>query len=194
MSSPTLEYYWLKTLSDGVTVIPQFDFVTGESTRWNANSDELLQVSLVPFTVDLAEKVIRKGTPAIATTNPTFIFRLKPGETAEAGLTGDLTIFDYYKCDICGNEFKHVDGTKYAECPKCGTRDEWYCARCDQYKLEHRVTSKGQVQCLDCDIEMGLNRVVHLKRKTSTTHTCDYFIRTATRTLTVKDNGSVIYE
>jgi len=193
MSSPTLEYFWVK-LTDSKTVIPQFDFRTGKENLWNDNTEALKKVSLVPFTVDLAEKVIKNGIAAIASTNPTFEFVVKPGETVEAGRDNNITYFDYFRCLVCGKEFMHTDSSKFAECPKCGAMDEWFCSRCHEYKTDFKVTNKGQVQCKECDIPVGLDRKRHLRRDSAVSHSCDYFIRSKDRKLIVREDGKVIFE
>lgn len=194
MPQPVLEYFWVKVLQDGKTVIPQFDFETGKENYWSADDVPLSKVMLVPFTAEHAEKVLQNGVPALASTNPSVVFVVKPGESVVAGRDNIITYYDYYECEVCGWKFQHTDGSKFAECPQCHTRDEWYCPRCQEYKTHFRVTKKGQVQCLECDIPVGLDRIKHLHRKSATIHSCDYFIRSSDRRVIVTNDGKIIIE
>jgi len=192
MSQPVLEYYWVKVLQDGKTMIPQFDYETGAENYWNADDVPLSKVLLVPFTADLVEKVIQNGVPAIATTNPPVEFAVEPGEKVEAGRDNIITYYDYFECEVCGWKFLHTDSSKFAECPQCHAKDEWWCPRCQEYKTNFHITKLGQVQCLECDIPVGLDRVRHLSRKSVVLHNCDYFIRSDKKKTVVTCDGKII--
>ena len=194
MSQPVLEYYWIKVLLDGKTIIPQFDFDTGKQNAWGTDNIPLSKVLLKPFDPDLAEKVIASGNPALASTNPTIEFIVEPDDIVEAGIYGTITQTDPFRCDICGWVFMHTDGSKFAKCPQCGSQDDWYCSRCKEFKTEFRITDKGQVQCLDCDIPVGLDRNKKLFRQIDIKHSCDYFVKTQDRQMIVTDDGRIINE
>ena len=194
-TSAVLEYFWCKVLEDKKTIIPQFDFETGKENFWKTDDVPLSKVILMPFSCDLAEKVMKNGVAAVSTLNPTVEFIVYPDEKVEAGRVNELTYFDYFKCDICGWEFRHTNGSKFAECPQCHSTDDWFCSRCHEYKYDFRITDKGQVQCNDCDIPVGLDRTRKMIRKSGCTHTCDYFVRSDSgRKITVKNDGSIISE
>lgn len=195
-TTPVLEYYWVKVLEDGITTIPQFDIESGKQNYWKTDTAPLSKVLYMPFTLELSEKamVANVGVRALATTNPTIEFIVNPGEYVEAGIDGKVTVSDYFKCDICGWKFVYTkkDGSKFAKCPQCGAEDDWYCSRCKEYKHDYRITKKNQVQCLDCDIPIGLDRTKKLIRMQDVKHTCDYFIRTPTRKVTITNEGKII--
>jgi predicted RNA-binding Zn-ribbon protein involved in translation (DUF1610 family) len=195
MSKPVLEYYWVKVLEDGVTSIPQFDPETGKENRWYGDTSPISKVLYVPFTVDLADKVITNGTPAMSTLNPVVEFIVDPSEATfvEAGRDNEITVFDYFVCDVCGWKFQFTkeDGRPFPKCPQCGSEDDWFCSRCNEYKYEYRITEKNQVQCLDCDIPVGLDRTRKMFRMQQENHVCDYFIRTPTRNLTIYNSGNI---
>jgi predicted RNA-binding Zn-ribbon protein involved in translation (DUF1610 family) len=193
MTTPVLEYMWVKVLEDGKTIIPQFDTETGKENFWNADNVPLSKVVLTPFTVDLAEKVMQNGVAALATTNPRIEFLVTPDDKdVESGRDGKITCTDYFVCDICGWKFLHEGKTTFAKCPQCGTQDDWYCSRCKEYKTEYRITKKNQVQCLDCDIPVGLDRTKHLIRMQEVKHTCDYYIKSNNKEIVVTEDGRII--
>jgi predicted RNA-binding Zn-ribbon protein involved in translation (DUF1610 family) len=194
MTKPVLEYMWVKVLEDGKTLIPQFDTETGKENLWNADKVPLSKVMLVPFTIDLAEKVMVNGNAAIASTNPSIEVIVDSEEEVIAGRDNQITYFDYFICDICGWKFQHTDGSKFAKCPQCGAQDDWYCSRCREFKLHFRVTKNNQYQCSECDVPTGLDRTKHLFRMQDIKHTCDYFIRTPTKNVTITDDGRIIIE
>lgn len=196
MSMPVLEYYWVKVLDDGVTTIPQFDIETGKENRWDADQVPLHSVVYMPFDPVLANRVTSNGVPAIPSTNIPIEFKVKEGEEVEAGRDNNITVFDYFECDICGWKFQHINTpeSKFAKCPQCGAEDEWWCSRCNEQKHEYRITKQNQVQCLDCDIPVGLDRKRKLTRKSGVSHTCDYFIRSESRKLTILNDGKIVYE
>lgn len=189
MSKPTLEYFWVKVLPDGKTVIPQFDLETGKQNLWHSDEVELSKVLLVPFSTELANKVIQQGNLAVVSTNPIIELKVESGEQVEAGIDGEITVFDYFECTSCGWKFQYMktEGSKFAECPQCGEKDKWYCSRCEEYKTDFRITERNQVQCLDCEIPTGLDRTETLLRKQAVAHRCDYFIRSDSKTVTVSD-------
>jgi predicted RNA-binding Zn-ribbon protein involved in translation (DUF1610 family) len=195
-SRPILEYFWVKVLEDGTTTIPQFDLETGKENYWKNDNSKLSKVLFMPFTEELAKKVVSNGNLAMANMLPTIEFTVKPDEFVEAGRDNEVCIYDYFKCDICGWEFQYVKtpDSNFAKCPQCGNQDDWYCSRCKEYKTEHRITEKNQAQCLDCDIPIGLDRTKRLIRMQGVKHRCDYFIRSKDRKLTIKYNGNVILE
>jgi len=191
-SKPILEYMWIKVLEDGKTIIPQFDFETGKQNSWNADNVKLSKVKLVPFTNDLANKMIKHGSLAIANTAQSVEMNVN-GEDVVAGIDAEISVTDYYVCDICGWKFKYVKvaNEPFVKCPQCGTSDDWYCSRCGEYKYDYRITKKNQVQCLDCDIPIGLDRTRHLHVEKEVRHICDYFIRTPTRSVTIYSDGNI---
>ncbi len=196
MSKPVLEYYWVKVLEDGKTTIPQFDLVTGNENLWDADNVPLHSVIYMPFTPELANKVTATGTPAVPSTNAPVEFVVKDGEIVVAGRDNKITVFDFFKCDVCNWRFQYVKepGKPFAKCPQCGAEDEWYCSRCHENKHEYRITKLNQVQCLDCDVPTGLDRKKKLIRMQGINHTCDYFIRSENRKMTIVDKGRIIYE
>jgi DNA-directed RNA polymerase subunit RPC12/RpoP len=195
MSQPVLTRQWIKIFSSG-TALPQFDPETGLQNAWGNDSKQLAKVLLVPFSPELASKVLQHGIAALATTDPVVEFVVQPTDTnIEAGLSPDLSIYDPFECDICGTEFPHNDPTKYAQCPQCGATDDWHCSRCNQYKYPpFRIGKRGEVQCPDCDIAVGLDREKKLFRKSYITHIANYFVKCDRCRLTVLDNGKIVIE
>jgi predicted RNA-binding Zn-ribbon protein involved in translation (DUF1610 family) len=123
-------------------------------------------------------------------------FKAHEGDDVEAGRDNNITVFDFFECDICHWRFQFVKtpDQKFAKCPQCGATDEWWCSRCHEQKLDYRITKQNQVQCLDCDIPVGLDRKRKLTRMQGINHTCDYFIRTKDRKVTILNDGKIIYE
>jgi predicted RNA-binding Zn-ribbon protein involved in translation (DUF1610 family) len=193
MTQPVLTHMWVKVYPDD-QALPQFDPETGIQNPWGTEVEQLAKVLLVPFSPELVNKVAQHQIAAIATTDPPVEFIVRSGEHVEAGIDGAVTYYDYFLCDICGWKWQHQDSTKFARCPQCGAADEWFCSRCKTYKETYRVTKKGQVQCLDCDIPVGLDRERHLRRLSDISHSCDYFIRSKDRKVTLRDNGSILVE
>ena len=198
MTQPVLTHYWIKVFADGDTALPQFGPETGKQNQWGIQQDSLSKILLAPFSVELAQKVAQYGTAALATSDPVLEFIVRPSDTnLEAGITGDIHQYEYFQCDICGEKWRHVKTAEhpYAQCPNCKATDDWHCSRCDAFKYyPFRIGKRGEVQCPDCDIPVGLDRVRKLFPMVDIKHTCDYFVKCDRCKVTLKDSGDILVE
>ena len=65
-----LEYQWVKVFQDG-RILPQFD-ENGKESQWMDDMSPLVELRLVPFTPEHAEKICQQGQGALASALPPF--------------------------------------------------------------------------------------------------------------------------
>ena len=180
--SSVIEYQWIKIYKDENDIehfIPQFQ-EDGTQQFWNDSKNLVLtKLLIVPLTPRLAENMIQKKIPAISVQLPTYTFLLKPIDDVSAYWDNEITITSHFECSTCGASWQHMDATQWAQCPRCGEKDSWSCARCDRTNIDNTLVKRnkrGETNCPYCDVPHGLNRKRNLHRIQDVIENTDYVI------------------
>ena len=179
--SSIIEYMWVKVFEDidGIEkFIPQFRS-DGTQQFWNDSKDvKLKKLVITPIGKDLAFNMQAKKIPGVSVPLPEFIFTILPSDSVKAYWDNEIQITNHFYCRTCGTQWKHLDSSKWAQCPKCGQMDEWSCSRCNRFISPSDVTTnaRGETNCPYCEVPHGLNRVRHLERIQDVIENTDYVI------------------
>jgi len=164
---PIYTYFWVVVLDDDVTTIVQYDLEDGHEIMWsNVPINNVSQIAWYPFSEELASKASKAtGNICLATQNPVLSMNIPPGSIPIVARQNDRTQFDYYVCKNCGTEV-YWDGTGQLECPKCLSRNVWYCKACKEIIDDPLLFPNGEVRCPQCEKSgspNGLNRLRSLE-------------------------------
>lgn len=172
---PRLIYFWIITLRDGRS-IPQFNPETGEEIPYDPSlAKNISKAMWVPFSPEFAKMVREHGRDVIPTPFPRHEVDLRDNDELLLLRRGFLSQFNYYHCTNCGEDFTW-DGSEELECPRCGAINMWYCRVCDEIKDDPRYMPGGEVQCRDCPIPQGLERIINLESRHAETLETHYLI------------------
>ena len=180
--SAIIEYQWIKIYKDEdgcEHFIPQF---TSDGTQqfWtNSENIKMHKLVIAPFSPEVAEAMQSKGIPGCSVPLPTWNFNVLPTDTVKVYWDNEIQLTNHFYCKTCGAQWKHMDSSKWAECPKCGQKDEWSCKRCGRQNIDNKLVKKnarGETNCPYCEIPYGLNRTVYLKRIQDIIENTDYVI------------------
>jgi DNA-directed RNA polymerase subunit RPC12/RpoP len=190
-----LEYMWIKVLADGETMIPQFDYETGQQNKWYDCVVPISKVILTPIPPDLVVKMEANGIPAQSSLLPTFTFNVLPDDDIIVFWDNAIVETSHYECLHCGWSFKHHDSTKFISCPQCGIQDGWKCERCGKEFTSDKTVrgSHGEVNCPECEIPYGLVRKSRFNLVQDVIAFVDYCILIKDKLkVTIKNNEVVV--
>lgn len=125
-----LEYVWLRRFKDG-RVETEFDFDTGKPTLWGEiTPDGIVEVSWIPMTQDLAQKISDFGEFGRPTIGPVVTINPRDGEKIVCYREGTIYTGAKVTCKACG--FVYLSTEPPSACPKCQATFGMKCRKCDK--------------------------------------------------------------
>lgn len=193
---PIYTYYWVVILDDNETAIPQYDPATGEENPWgNVPINHIVRGMWYPFDEYLARKVYAKhGVLAIPSLNPVITYDFPHGSVPKIYRVHEQTSYDYYHCNMCGNDI-FWDGEGILECPRCLATNDWYCKRCKLIIDDPIFLKNGEVRCPNCEKKgdpYGLIRTGNLTLRYGFRHDVFYCIGHDDIILKYDEKGNLI--
>lgn len=180
--SAIIEYMWIKFFLDEngeEKFIPQF-LEDGTQQFWTETANiKPFKLMLVPLNHKIAENMVKKHIPAISVPLPTYTFMLTPEDTVSAYWDSEITITSHFECNTCGAAWLHTDGSKWAQCPRCGESDTWSCSLCGRENIDNKLVkknSRGETNCPYCTEPHGLNRREHVTLIQDVIENTDYVV------------------
>jgi hypothetical protein len=156
------EYFWTRHFENGISE-SQFDKLTGKEILWGNPTNKIVRIDFTPFDNNLSEMVIRNGVSALPSNLPVHSVEIPDGE-CYAFKRRITQGGDRMSCSICGIVFEHKKVGEDAVCPQCGTKNEWFCDKCQAFKDTQIRTSRGEVNCPDCITPHGLRIIENIQR------------------------------
>lgn len=156
--------YWIKIWENG-NATPQFKPDTGEEILWGDKNSGMIGLMFVPFTPEFAQIVREKGTFAIPSRLPIIDIPLNPDESVRVRRNNAVVDGTCYLCHNCQNMFDWPEIPPELACPRCGTKNHWYCDKhgqiddpifFDRHESENRTVT--EVRCPICSDPHGLIR------------------------------------
>ena len=182
--SAIIEYQWIKVYREGNVekFIPQFTS-EGKQQFWNDTKDiNIHKLVISPISPEVAAAMQNNGIPGCSVPLPVWNFSILPNDDIKAYWDNEIQLTNHFYCKTCGHQWKHLDSSKWAECPRCGQKDEWSCKRCGKHNIDNSVVkrnARGETNCPYCEIPYGLNRTRYLERIQDIIENTDYVIELA---------------